>query len=745
MRFDFTYTNDNLTINTTGAVEGSTTFQVEMGKVFKGDKGDSGTASYSPKIDSGTNTWWTWNDTTQGYIDTGIKAESTDLFLKKTNVIIYNITNEIPLPAGQYYTLATAIAAIPTNIRKLGLKITFQVSATNTETWEFFNGTIGNITNTIFWRKTSNSADLDLKIDKNSIKQVLGTSTTDLVSQKAISDLLIVDNFTQRVLADGGKIHSSKLLEETYLAHKDLLPNTKILLMPEVGVKTRISESNEFINKLYDLSSNNNDAVQATEANQPYLGNIPVGKYKLYSQNSNIRLPLTTTISFTNTETWSFVCNVKLKNFGWSTLISSGTSRVRIYIGEKYAMFFIDNSLNLKYFSIPCNKTSNINFNVFLVCRGNNATLYINGIAYETFDVDTSIIINNILSSSSSAYSLAGDMNYLSIFNKALSATEIANLNTFLTSTFEDIPSAKIGYQSWELHNFDSVIDGLGNTIANVTDNETWADSTNIYNNTVGTELDKLKAAAMWCYYNNDVNLGTIYDKEYNDYARALLKLNPPIGWRVEEVADYTQLSSYLLAKVGMKLKAKYNIFINNYATNETGFSLLANGYRNELGVFAGNNDYGVLNIGGTIYKFANDSVDVVTIGTDRRIGAGIRLLKTSPNGEVNIPISSGYFTTNIAAGTANKDLTDVPFGYKVTEIIIKSDANLTNVAATLYSTVGVSQATLFTGESVTANIPNVFNCLVDQAVQYTNPFVRINATGNVGMEVIINLQKILL
>ena len=58
--------------------------------------------------------------------------------------------------------MATAIAAIPTNIRKLGLKITFQVSATNTETWEFFNGTIGNITNVAYWRKN----DLDLKIDK---------------------------------------------------------------------------------------------------------------------------------------------------------------------------------------------------------------------------------------------------------------------------------------------------------------------------------------------------------------------------------------------------------------------------------------------------------------------------------------------------------------------------------------------------------------------------------------------------
>ncbi len=116
--------------------------------------------------------------------------DSTE-FLNKTAVSLYNITNEIPLPAGSYYTLATAIAAIPTNIRKLGLKITFQVSATNTETWEFFNGTIGNITNVAYWRKTANSTDLDLKINKTAIKQALGDSETDVMSQKAITEAIM--------------------------------------------------------------------------------------------------------------------------------------------------------------------------------------------------------------------------------------------------------------------------------------------------------------------------------------------------------------------------------------------------------------------------------------------------------------------------------------------------------------------------------------------------------------------------
>ena len=41
------------------------------------------------------------------------------------NVDIYNITNNVPLPEGYYYTTTTAIAAVPTDIRKLGFIITY--------------------------------------------------------------------------------------------------------------------------------------------------------------------------------------------------------------------------------------------------------------------------------------------------------------------------------------------------------------------------------------------------------------------------------------------------------------------------------------------------------------------------------------------------------------------------------------------------------------------------------------------
>lgn len=175
MKFDLTIEASTI-INDVSTIDNIGQFSIAIGNLIKGDSGKS------PYIDETTKTWWEYNDTTKEYEDTGIAAKSVD---------IYNITNEIPLPAGSYYTLATAIAAIPTNMRKLGLKITFQVSATNTETWEFFNGTIGNITNVAYWRKIANSTDLDLKVDKTSIKQALGDSETDVMSQKAITEAIM--------------------------------------------------------------------------------------------------------------------------------------------------------------------------------------------------------------------------------------------------------------------------------------------------------------------------------------------------------------------------------------------------------------------------------------------------------------------------------------------------------------------------------------------------------------------------
>ena len=136
-----------------------------------------------------------------------------------------------------------------------------------------------------------------------------------------------------------------------------------------------------------------------------------------------------------------------------------------------------------------------------------------------------------------------------------------------------------------------------------------WSDSQNLYDwvyaGTSGTTEQKtyaaVKAAAMWCHYNNDVANGAIYGKLYNWFAVKLLQMdidyynaaNPTAswGWRVPTSTDFTTLSNYLGGDSvsGGKLKmigTNYWTTPNTGADNSSGFSALSSGFRYEDGVF---------------------------------------------------------------------------------------------------------------------------------------------------------------
>lgn len=92
---------------------------------------------------------------------------------------IYNVTNEVPLTAGQYYTQSTAIAAVPTASRKTGLVITY---ATASGIWvtEQFKGT-----DTSVWTTLSNWVT-----KPNEIEQSRSQSTSKVPSSKLVDDEL---------------------------------------------------------------------------------------------------------------------------------------------------------------------------------------------------------------------------------------------------------------------------------------------------------------------------------------------------------------------------------------------------------------------------------------------------------------------------------------------------------------------------------------------------------------------------
>lgn len=135
-----------------------------------------------------------------------------------------------------------------------------------------------------------------------------------------------------------------------------------------------------------------------------------------------------------------------------------------------------------------------------------------------------------------------------------------------------------------------------------------WSDSTNLYNyvyaQTSGTSEQKeyaaVKAAAMWCHYNNDIALGAVYGKLYNWYAVKLLQMdidyynaaNPTAlwGWRIPTSTDFNLLSTYLGNDVaGKKMKkdgSDYWAHLITIGTNESGFSGLGSGRRFITGDF---------------------------------------------------------------------------------------------------------------------------------------------------------------
>jgi uncharacterized protein (TIGR02145 family) len=129
-----------------------------------------------------------------------------------------------------------------------------------------------------------------------------------------------------------------------------------------------------------------------------------------------------------------------------------------------------------------------------------------------------------------------------------------------------------IGTQTWMQQDLKATRYNDGAPIPNVTDAAAWAGLT-----TPG-----------YCWYDNNAVYKTTYGALYNWYAINTGKLAPK-GWHVPTNAEWTTLSTYLGGDgvSGGKLKEAgldHWLTPNTGATNETGFSALANGFRSTVG-----------------------------------------------------------------------------------------------------------------------------------------------------------------
>src|SRR5690554_5475820 len=155
------------------------------------------------------------------------------------------------------------------------------------------------------------------------------------------------------------------------------------------------------------------------------------------------------------------------------------------------------------------------------------------------------------------------------VFNPNITYGSITDIdgNTYKTVT--------IGTQTWMAENLKVTKYNDGIAIPNVTDNTAWR------------EL----ATGALCDYANTPSNSETYGKLYNWHAVNTGKLCPT-GWHVPSDAEWTELTDYLggTSVAGGKLKETGTTHWarNTGATNETGFTALPGGGRDDSGTFYG-------------------------------------------------------------------------------------------------------------------------------------------------------------
>lgn len=270
--------------------------------------------------------------------------------------------------------------------------------------------------------------------------------------------------FISRVESDGGTIRDkAALLNLTYYL-QSMMPNTKLLYCPELGVKLRTSGVNNYVTTLYDISSNMLDGTQTTAINQPYLsGNIaPNEKYAIKSPNGQtpeLRINFNP-ISFEAGKSWSvsYLVNWNCDNYTntaniWQTLISgngvSGGTKINLnHAGGRRVTFISKSGV---FFNVGGVLNKIIGKRSILTIVGNYPSskieLYIDG---KAFGYTTSSAMDSEFSSVSFP---SGTVSYCAIRDIALSPTQVADEYNYLRSIFPEIESVQIGTQTWATSN----------------------------------------------------------------------------------------------------------------------------------------------------------------------------------------------------------------------------------------------------------------------------------------------------
>ena len=135
--------------------------------------------------------------------------------------------------------------------------------------------------------------------------------------------------------------------------------------------------------------------------------------------------------------------------------------------------------------------------------------------------------------------------------------------------------SVEIGKQEWMAENLNVSEFRNGDPIPEAKTNSEWYKTGNEGN-------------PAWCYYDNDLANGEKYGKLYNWYVVNDPRGLCPEGWHVPNVAEWITLVDYLGGEdvAGKKMKSTSFWNLGGKGTNESGFSGLPGGGRDDGGTF---------------------------------------------------------------------------------------------------------------------------------------------------------------
>ncbi|MCX6334779.1 MAG: DUF1566 domain-containing protein [Bacteroidia bacterium] len=180
---------------------------------------------------------------------------------------------------------------------------------------------------------------------------------------------------------------------------------------------------------------------------------------------------------------------------------------------------------------------------------------------------------------------------YVRAYATNSAGTAYGNDLTFTTTASSNVTDADgnvynsvtIGTQVWLAENLKTTKYRDGSTISNVTDNTAWS----------------TESSGAYCWYGNDpVTYKATYGALYNYYTTVDNRNLCPTGWHVPTDAEWIALIAYLGGEsaAGSKLKETGTVHWvspNDDATNESGFTALPGGYRDNLGAFNEIGTYG--------------------------------------------------------------------------------------------------------------------------------------------------------